>query len=182
MTMFYAHLSRDLHPSAIMQKTAMNVFNWTERMNRGYAIYGDYPGLVEEYFSFDALPESLLAFLRYIFRDCGPELQATVDNYNEYIEKSSLSPGSELEAFGTPRSAHPMFGCVNDQLRGRPVVKLAMVDTVYQYQYVTKTFESLEPRDRENFAALLQTVGGEWILAKRAKRPIKYDNYTYTVT
>lgn len=131
-----------------MQKAAMDVFNRTERMNRGYAIYGDFPGLVEEYFSFDALPESLLAFLRYIFRDCGPELQATVDNYNEYIEKSSLRPGSELEAFGTPRSAHPMFGRVRYQLRGRPEVKLAMVDTIYQYQYVTKTIESLEPRNR----------------------------------
>ncbi len=182
MTMFYAHLSRDLHPSAIMQKAAMNVFNWTERMNRGYALYGDYPGMVEEYFSFDALPGSLLAFLRYIFRDCGPELQATIDNYNEYIEKSSLSSGSELEAFGAPRSAHPMFGRVHYQLRGRPVVKLAMVDTVYQYQYVTKTLESLEPRHRENFADFLQKVGGEWMLAKRAKRPIKYDNYMYTVT
>jgi glutathione S-transferase len=57
MTMFYAHLSRDLHPSAIMQKTAMNVFNWTERMNRAQAIYGDYPEVVEEYFNFDALPK-----------------------------------------------------------------------------------------------------------------------------
>ena len=69
MTMFYAHLSRDLHPSAIMQKTAMNVFNWTERMNRAQAIYGDYPEVAEKYFNFDALPESLLAFLRFIFRD-----------------------------------------------------------------------------------------------------------------
>jgi glutathione S-transferase len=180
MTMFYAHLSRDLHPSAIMQKTAMNVFNWTERMNRTQAIYGDYPEVVEEYFNFDALPESLLAFLRFIFRDCGSELKATIDAYNRHIaEHPNLQTGSELEAFGTPRSAHPMFARVRYELRGRPVERLGMVDTIYQYQFACRVIGELEPTDREDISELVRSAGGGWMLETSVARPIEYKKYTY---
>jgi glutathione S-transferase len=182
MTMFYAHLARDLHPTALMQKTAMNVYNWTERMNHAHAIYGEYPDVEDTYFDFDALPESFTAFLNYIFRDCGTELKATVHLYNDYIETSpTLTSGSELEAFGTPRSAHPMFGHVRYELRGRPVVKLGMVDSIYQYQYVTNVIDRLDPKDRESFSGLLGTNGGDWMITLRARQPIKYSEYAYTI-
>lgn len=183
MTMFYAHLSRDLHPSSIMQKTAMNLFNWTERMNRSQWVYGDYPGVEEEYFDFDELPETLLNFILYIFRDCSTELRTTVEAYNKYIDENpSLKKGDEIEAFGTPRSAHPMFGKVHYELRGRPVVKLGMVDTIYQYQCVTKLLEDLKGKeDRYDVYKLLKDTGGGWMLETRANTPIKYENYTYTI-
>lgn len=182
MTMFYAHLSRDLHPSIIMQKTAMNVFNWTERMNRGQAIYGDYPDIEEQYFDFDFLPETLLEFVRFIFRDCSAELRATVETFNKYVEDHpSLKRGDELEGFGTPRSAHPMFAKVYYELRGRPVVKRGMVDTIYQYQYATKRLEDLKGNDREDVYELLETSGGGWMLETRVGTPIKYEKYAYTI-
>lgn len=182
MTMFYAHLSRDLHPSNIMQKTAMNVYNWTERMNRTQAIYGDYPGVEEEYFDFDSLPETLLNFIRYIFRDCSAELKATVETYNNYIDDHpSFKRGDELEAFGTPRSAHPMFGKVHYELRGRRVVKLGMVDTIYQFQFATKVLEALKGKDRDDVNNLLGDTGGGWMLETRAHKTIRYENYTYTI-
>jgi glutathione S-transferase len=182
MTMFYAHLSRDLHPSMIMQKTAMNVFNWTERMNRGQAIYGDYPGVNEEYFEFNSLPETLLNFVRYVFRDCSVELKTTIETFNKYVEQHpSLREGDELEAFGTPRSAHPMFAKVRYELRGKPVVKLGMVDTIFQFQQITKVMEHLGRKGREDFYKLLKETGGGWMIETRAQTPIKYDNYAYTV-
>ena len=182
MTMFYAHLSRDLHPSMIMQKTAMNVFNWTERMNRGQAIYGDYPGVSEEYFEFDSLPQTLLNFIRYIFRDCSVELKTTIETFNKYVEQHpSLKEGDELEAFGTPRSAHPMFAKVRYELRGKPVVKLGMVDTIFQFQQITKVMEDLGGKDRDDLYKLLKETGGGWMIETRVQTPIKYDNYAYTV-
>ena len=182
MTMFYAHLSRDLHPSAIMQKTSMHLFNWTERMNRAHAIYGDYPDVVETYFEFDALPDSLLAVLRYIFRDCGMELKATVESYNDYVKNNpSLARGSELEAFGTPRSAHPMFAQIHYELRGRPVVKMGMVDTIYQYQHITKVIENLAESERKGVSDLIRSTGGGWMLTTCAAPLLKYENYIYAI-
>ena len=182
MTMFYAHLSRDLHPSMIMQKTAMNVFNWTERMNRSQAIYGDYPGVKEEYFDFDLLPDTLLEFIRFIFRDCSAELKATIEHFNQFVEsRPELESGDELDGFGNPRSAHPMFAKVHYELRGRPVVKRGMVDTVYQYQYATKLLDELQGQTRNDVYALLEGTGGGWMLKTRALTPIKYDMYAYTI-
>ncbi len=182
MTMFYAHLSRDLHPSMIMQKTAMNVYNWTERMNRSQAIYGDYPGVEEQYFSFDRLPETLLEFIRFIFRDCGAELKATIEAYNSHLEQNpALKKGDELEAFGNARSAHPMFAKVNYELRGRPVVKRAMVDTIYQYQFATTLLDDLLAQGCKDMCELLEDVGGGWMMETRVRTPVKYENYAYTI-
>jgi len=57
-----------------------------------------------------------------------------------------------------------------------------MVDTIYQYQCVTKLLEDLKGKeDRYDVYKLLKDTGGGWMLETRANTPIKYENYTYTI-
>lgn len=95
-------------------------------------------------------------------------------------ENPSFKKGDKLEAIGTPRCAHPMFAKIDYELRGRPVVKLGMVDTIYQYQSVTWLLEDLKGSDRNDVYAPLEDAGG-WLLETRANTPIKYGNYAYAI-
>jgi len=74
-----------------------------------------------------------------------------------------------------------MFGKVHYELRGRRVVKLGMVDTIYQFQFATNVLEDLKGKDRDDVNNLLGDTGGGWMLETRAHKTIRYENYTYTI-
>ena len=54
-----------------------------------------------------------------------------------------------------------------------------MVDTIYQYQFVSRVMGELGSTDREDISELLQWVGGGWMLETHVARPIEYKKYTY---
>ena len=56
---FFAHLSRESHPAAIMKTRALRVLRWTERINLASFIDGGFLEVPPEYFPDDQLPETL---------------------------------------------------------------------------------------------------------------------------
>lgn len=75
----YAHLGRDFHPKALMQRIAPNVCAWVQRMNeRDPAVGAFLPD--------DAIPDTLLPVLRRLFAEHMPVLQDTVQRLDHWIE------------------------------------------------------------------------------------------------
>ena len=105
---FFAHLSRDPHPAAIMKARAPRVFRWTERMNLAGFVDGEFPEVLPEYFRGDQLPEALDPFLRYLFADCGPEMVGTLASYNVWAQaKMNLPAGTIVPNNPDQPLAHP---------------------------------------------------------------------------
>lgn len=178
MTKFYAHLSRDPYPARLLKQRAHQVYRWTERMFELAEYDSEYRNIEPTYFKPDDLPETLVVLLKYLFSDYGPELQATLGAFDDWIEKQPAN-AQILEYPEGGDGAHPIFGMIEYPLRDVVVRRQAQVDTVFQYQKVVRLVDELAPEDRAQFDALLSNVGGGWMLTQRPSQKLAYENYTY---
>jgi glutathione S-transferase len=95
---FYGHLGRDPAPLSLMQKNAVRLFRWTERMNRPEPDMGEFENREESYILNDEVPQTLIEVLRHFATDLVPETQAACLAINEWLaENKDLPPGTEVE-------------------------------------------------------------------------------------
>lgn len=180
MTFFYPHLARDPVPASLMKERAPHVYRWTERMNRSHLGDGGFTHVTAEFYPGDAVPETLMPFLEYLFADAGPEVIASIKAFNKMLEEHpELSAGDSLILPGGPQIAHPPAGYIEFELRGTTVRRQSLIDTVYQHQQVLKEIDALGNAGKARITALLEGAGGEAWLNTRPARPIKYEYYTY---
>lgn len=180
MTFFYPHLARDPVPATLMKNRAPHLYRWTERMNRTLLGDGGFTHVAPEFHPADEVPETLLPFLEYLFADAGPEVVATIKAFNKMLDTHpELAAGDSLTLPGGPQTAHPPAGYIEYQLRGTPIRRQALVDTVYQHQQVLKEIDALGNASKSRLTALIERTGGEAWLNARPDRPIKYEHYTY---
>lgn len=177
----YAHLGRDPVPADLMKKIAPHVFRWTERMfeyneldfaftDRPYAFPDD-----------DGIPDTLLPFLEYMFRDCGPQLRGMVDTFNAWATKHAALPaGSPVQIDPQARpGAHPLLGPFDFELRGTAVHSVAFANVVYHFQRVLDVVEALDGEGRRHFDALMSRTGGSDLLSAKLIRRIKSEHYRF---
>ena len=103
MAPLYAHLGRDPAPLALMQRRAVPVFRWVERMNRPEPDQGEYANQTNDYLPEDSIPETLIEVLRQIAIDFMPETRAASAVANEWLaNQSDLADGDTAKrAIGT---------------------------------------------------------------------------------
>jgi len=178
MVKFYAHLSRDPYPASILKTQAHNVYRWTERMMEHDPVDGAFYAAEQTYFADDALPDTLIELLRYLFSDYGPELAATLDLFDTWVAPQTGKKGKPEYPEGG-NGTHPVIGDITYGLRGVQVKRQAMVDTVFQYQEVIGFMQALAPEARKAFNSLLEKVGGGWMTQRIPTRRLAYDIYSY---
>ena len=108
----FAHLGRDPVPANLMKSIAPCVYRWTERMFEANFQDGEFMDQDYEFPTDDALPETLIPFIEYLFRDCGPQLQGMLDTFNAWVEQEPNRPsGTLVQAdLERPIGAHPELG------------------------------------------------------------------------
>lgn len=98
MAPLYGHLGRDPAPLALMQKHAVRLFRWVERMNRPEPDIGEFADKSETYLENDEVPQTLVDALKHFAVDFVPESKAACITINEWLDgHKNLPPGSECE-------------------------------------------------------------------------------------
>ncbi len=163
----FAHLGRDPVPRHMMQRTAWNVFRWTERMNAPEAQADGLGPADGGLFADDAIPATLAALLRFVAEDYLPELTAHVAFANQWLadRRDDIS--------GTSGLANPgdrMIGMASFDWRGHSITTMVMP---YRFWLLQKVQAAAAACDDPRLAELLAATGLAPLLALRTTRPVE---------
>lgn len=176
MAPLFAHLGRDPYPSQRMKLRAPNVYRWTERMNLATIGDGEFWNYGEEFYATDELPDTLVALLRHIFADWGPELSAYATHYNAWVRANpAMSPGHVVSG-SQERRVHPMLGEVSYTLRGRIVRRRCAVQALWHFDRAASLARNLSGEPLGRWHELLRQTGGEPLMAITLVRGIERRN------
>ena len=157
MASLYAHLGRDPVPAGLMKKKAPNLYRWTERMNLGVIPDGEYPGYGTGYLAEDAIPETLEAVLKLVFRDWTPGLAADIAAFNAWAAEHQS--GDTVSQDGE-RRVHPTLGAVSYPFHGVTMTRGSAPHAVWMFGAAQAKAQALGGADAARFEALLARTGG----------------------
>jgi len=177
----YAHLGRDPVPANLMKNIAPHVYRWTERMFESNQLDGEFMDTPYEYLSDDALPNTLIPFIEYLFRDCGSQLQGMINAYNNWVENDPSRPAGTLVQTDpeAPIGAHPYIGDFDFELRGTCIHSQAFSNVVHHFQRVCDVISTLSDEGKASFEALMESTGGTSLMSTKLARRIKTENYCF---
>lgn len=166
----YPHLARDPEPARLMQTTAHNVWRWTERMNAPDPMLDGFAGAGEGLFVDDAVPETLVALMRFIAADFLPELAAHVAFANDWLDQRP-----DLEA-GTNGLANPgarAIGMAEFDWRGHLVKTAVLPYRFWLMQRVQDAAAALAGEDRARLDALMEAAGLTALMTLATRRRVE---------
>jgi len=153
----YAHLGRDFHPKALMQKQAPHLYEWVQRMNRA-----PQPG---EFLPGDEVPETLLPVLRHLFAEHFPLLLDTVRRLETWLEEHP-------ERKHIPR----VIGDHEFVMGGVKAQRKIFPYSQWMLQRPLDYYQSLQGADKADVDALLREVGGFEAMQTQIRRRVRRDN------
>ena len=164
MAPLYGHLGRDPAPLSLMQKHAVRLFRWVERMNRPEPDVGEFADTEEAYLAGDEIPDTLIEVLRQFAIDFVPESRAACACINDWLANNAdLPSGTEVE-----RGA----GMCSFEIEGIPVTVMAQPFRFYVLKRVHDEFETLGKQDQSDVAALLAACDMSELLDLKLSRGI----------
>ena len=177
----YAHLGRDPVPAKLMKTIAPHVYRWTERMFEANELDFAFTSTPYAFPTDDRVPQTLIPFIEYLFRDCGPQLRGMLDTYNAWAtDQASLPSGAPVQADpDAPAGAHPQLGTFEFNLRGTTIHTEAYANVVYHFQRVADILDALDDDGRGRFDALMARTGGGDLMATRLVRRMKFEYYRF---
>jgi hypothetical protein len=172
METLHAHLGRDIYPANIMKKTAPALYRWTETMNRPGIVDAEFSQVPQEYLDPDNLPGTLLDFLKLVSDDFGPQLEASVKAYEDWLATDPERPeGAIITVDGAAMNRQKMGEMTYGQ-QGITIKRDAWPDVPNMHQYVLEVVDMMDAKEKSNWSALMQSVGGEIFVTTRLSRPI----------
>ncbi len=152
----YAHLGRDPKPLAIMQRRAIRVHRWVERMNREDQDAPEFFEAGADYLTDDEIPDTLLAVMRILAEDLVPETRAAAECINLWLAENAPESGSRAERF---------VGMGSFEVRGRPMMAAAQPYRFYLLARVQDIYNNLEASDRASVEEMMAACGLSELLA-----------------
>lgn len=160
----FAHLGRDPVAVALMQREAMRVFRWVERMNRFASDLCEYEDQSEDWLADDEIPSSLINVLKAMAEDFVPETLAAADCINAWLEsQTELVPGSAC-ARGV--------GMGSFELRGVEIQALAQPYRFYLLERFQAAYDDLPPKDKVEMDHILERAHMTKLISARLSRGI----------
>lgn len=159
----YAHLGRDPAPLALMQREAIHVFRWVERMNRHDA---DAPDFLETHYNFvpnDEIPRSLISVLQTLAEDFVPETMAATSMINTWLEEHKPAPDTPLDRF---------LGMCEFELKGKAIIAAIQPYRLYLMQRVHDDFDGLNENEQTSIRELMTATGFSDLLSAKLKHRI----------
>ena len=175
----YAHLGRDAVPANLMKNIAPNVYRWTERMFEAGLTDGEFIDTPSEFTADDSIPETLIPFIEYLFRDCGSQVRGMVETFNAWATREPrLAAGTLVQADQKGNGgAHPNLGAFEFNLRGTTIRTQAFGNVVHHFQRVLDVIAALDDGGRASFDALIARTGGSELMLTKIERRIQSEHY-----
>lgn len=166
---FFGHLGRDPVPLSMMQRDAIHLFRWVERMNRPGLAHVDYvvdgvPQFDDAFLPNDDVPETLVAVLRQLAIDFVPETVASTEAINAW-----LAAHPEL-ASGEPLRRH--VGAAEFEVEGESIRAIAQPYRHFLLSRVQAAYDEMTPVDQAGVETLLDACDMTPVLDARLTRPI----------
>jgi len=160
----FAHLGRDPVPLALMQKHAMRVYRWVERMNRSVADLAEFEHQDETWLSDDVIPETLVSVLRAMAEDFVPETLAAAECINAWLAaQEDLPKGTECKRG---------VGMGSFTLRGVEIIALAQPYRFYLLRRFQDAYAGLDGDSKAQMDEILERAQMTPLLAARLTREI----------
>ena len=164
----FGHLGRDPKPLALMQREAIHVYRWVERMNSPGQDVAEFFDAGDNYLSDDCVPETLLEVLRVIAEDLMPETRAAALSINEWLAENQPTKGA---------SAARYLGKAEFIVRGDTNVAVAQPYRFYMLQQVQDAYSECSIDERADVKSLLKVCGlGELLDITLLRRLGQEDN------
>lgn len=165
----WAHLFRDPVPQMLIKQRAPRVGRWVERMITSEPYEHEYPaggGLVAD----DALPETLLAMMRYVGEEWLPEVAAQVEFGNSWLaERPDIEPGTN----GQDDPASRGLGAVTFEWRGIEITTGVMPYRFWLLQRLQDDADSASDDDRRRIRDVFTETGVSGVLDHRTIRRVE---------
>lgn len=165
----HAHLARDPYPSALMKRTAGNVWRWVERMNAPVDDTGEYLDLSPALFSDDSVSPTLRDLLAFVGTEFVPEVLAQVAFVDGWLGGHEVGEGDVVG--GEPRRR--WIGSTAFELRGREVTVAVAPYRIYMLQRLQDSFGGHGEADRTAVRELFGPLGLEPLLDARPSRRVE---------
>lgn len=164
MAPLYGHLGRDPAPLALMQKHAVRLFRWTERMNRPEPDVGEFANKEAAYLADDQVPETLIDVLAHFALDFVPESRAACVTVNKWLSDNPEVPaGTEVErGLG---QCHFTVGDAAISTESQPF-------RFYLLKRVQDAFEAMSEADQVQVSGMLKACNMEELLELKISREI----------
>ncbi len=163
----FAHLGRDPVPRQRMQRSAWNVYRWTERMNAPEAQADGLGPADGGLFAGDAIPDTLAALLRFIAEDYLPEITAHVAFANQWLADR---PDDITGTSGLSNPANRTIGKAGFAWRGQEIATMVMP---YRFWLLQKVQAAAAACDDPRLGELLAATGLAPLLTLRTTRPVE---------
>jgi len=144
-----------------MQRQAVRVCRWVERMNRADQDAPEFFGAGTDYLPDDEIPDTLLAVLRILAEDLVPETRAAAACINQWLADNRPAPGAPAERF---------LGMGQFNLRGQSITAVAQPYRFCMLQRVQDAYAALDARARAQVDGMLGSCGLSEMLTIRLER------------
>ncbi|TNE57075.1 MAG: glutathione S-transferase family protein [Alphaproteobacteria bacterium] len=166
----YAHLARDVYPSALMKKRAPFVYRWVERMNASDDGFAEFWDLEPELVADDEIPDTLLPVIELFVGDYFPELEMLVDAVNARASQDGMGPGSPVLPEGKNGLGRHVV-----PYRGVQVHQAIRHFSYYMLQRSMFYYQELAVAQKADVAALLEKVGARGLFERGLKHKMVRD-------
>jgi len=161
----FGHLGRDPKPLAIMQREAIHVYRWVERMNSPEQDAAEFFEAGDDYLSDDLIPETLIDVLRILAEDFVPETLAAAQSINGWLADNNPGKGAGAARYMGQNDSRTEF-----TVRGESLVAGAQPYRFYLLQRVQDYFAALGAHDKAAAQRLFKRCGLEDVLATNLTR------------
>lgn len=179
----WAHLYRDPAPSTLIKQRAPRVGRWVERMTSNELYVHEYPDHDGSLIDDTALPETLLALMRYVSQEYLPEIAAHVDVANQW-----LAENPDIET-GTNGLEHPGArglkggrglvgaGSATFEWRGQELTTGVMPYRFWLMQRLHDDLAGANEAQQQQVRAVFGSAGLEPLLDLRTLRRVERDGH-----
>lgn len=164
----YAHLGRDPYPLNMMQKKAIRVFRWVERMNRPEPDIGEYDGIEpDRYLPDDEIPDSLIQLMQHIAIDFIPETTAAASFINDWLATENPEPGTPVQRG---------VGLCEFECEGATFKALAQPYRFYLLARLQHAFQALPETEQQTVRIMMEAGGMADVLDIKLNRALRFEN------
>jgi glutathione S-transferase len=166
----FGHLGRDPYPLHLMQRRAPRVFRWVEHMNTPEIRSPEFSEAPLCYLPDDAVPPSVVEFLRTLMTDHAPGFIETARLWRDWVarnpDKSAGAPVSDAD------EDQPSLGMITVPLRGRQMTHGASAHSLWVLQRTQRWLAALPADQRDACGRLAAEIGASDLLAIDLARPL----------
>jgi len=178
----YAHLGRDPHPSAMMKRRAPNVARWVERMQLPNTPDGEFAPHEASWLPDDTIPATLEPLLALLFRDWGPQLNADMTSYQNWLDTHPEVQSGDMINFKDAKVVHPTLGMVSYLWRGVEVQRASAVHGLWLFQTAQLAMQAMSMDSRQRLEALVSRTNGQQMMNLKFPREMKRQNNVLVLT